>query len=130
MRIINEKEFLNGLTERRKRVIHAQRIGVASGANIVANVAKDNAPYVTGTLKRSIHVEPTDLAQIKGNEVYADVGSPEPYAARIEYGFNDTDSIGRSYNQSPQPYLRPAIDDNKEKFKKEVAAAIKQVWQK
>lgn len=37
------------------------------------------------------------------------VGSDSPYAARIELGFHGYDSLGRFYNQAPQPWLLPAF---------------------
>lgn len=37
------------------------------------------------------------------------VGSNQPYAARIELGFHGYDSMGRFYNQGPQPWLLPAF---------------------
>ena len=47
------------------------------------------------------------------------------YALRIEFGFNDTDSLGRSYRQPPQFFLRGAaqkwqqfVDANSRKLMK------------
>jgi hypothetical protein len=37
----------------------------------------------------------------------------KPYAARIEFGFHGTDSLGRKYNQAAQPYLRPAWEEKR-----------------
>ncbi len=41
--------------------------------------------------------------------MFGQVGSREPYALRTELGFVGVDSLGRFYNQAPQPYLRPAL---------------------
>jgi len=32
------------------------------------------------------------------------------YARRLEYGFSGPDSLGRVYNQPPQPYVRPVAN--------------------
>lgn len=47
------------------------------------------------------------LARAGGGAIY--VGSNSPYAARIELGFHGYDSMGRFYNQGPQPWLLPAF---------------------
>lgn len=40
---------------------------------------------------------------------FAVVGTNLEYARRIEHGFVGKDSLGRSYNQAPKPYLHPAF---------------------
>ena len=45
------------------------------------------------------------------------VGSNVVYARRMELGFVGTDSLGRTYNQAPRPYLRPALHKNEKKIK-------------
>lgn len=47
------------------------------------------------------------IARANSGAVY--VGSNQPYAARIELGFHGYDSMGRFYNQGPQPWLLPAF---------------------
>lgn len=113
---------------------------VVPGALIIQNAAKERAPYRTGTLRRSIHIGGhTDLAtdyqkppdvpdldapHIGPHSVEVYVGTNLEYARRIEYGFNDTDSLGRVYNQAAQPYLRPAVDENSGAVQQEVADAL------
>ena len=46
------------------------------------------------------------------------------YAARIEYGFNGTDSLGRTYNQAPQFFLRGAAQKWKQFVDKNAAKAM------
>jgi hypothetical protein len=69
-------------------------------------VAKD-----TGTLARSIHTE-----TVQKSNSYAEVatGTDVGYAARIEFGFMQADSLGRHYNQPAQPYMRPAYDTKRQ----------------
>lgn len=86
-----------------------------------ANEARRRAPYKTGTLRRSIEVIEQGPRQVA-------VGSRQPYAARIEFGFAGRDRLGRLYNQPAQPYLRPAIEETRTRmtqvFAEEVRRAL------
>ena len=111
---------------------------VISGALKIVNPAKKNAPVVTGTLRRSLHIGGhTDLTgglpegakdlgqgEMSGLNVQVKIGTDLSYAARIEYGFTGTDSLGRHYTQPPEPYLRPAWDEHKDEAITEVGAAL------
>lgn len=92
-------------------------IPLMAGAQIVANGAREKAPVLTGTLRRSIRAEAVGGSVLVGTEL--------PYARRIEFGFNGTDSRGRTYHQAPRPYLRPALDENKDRVTAAIAAAAK-----
>lgn len=81
-----------------------KRRALRQAALLVEADAKVLAPKVSGTLARSIHTEVTDEE--------ARIGTDVVYARRIEYGFVGADSLGRVYNQAPQPYLRPALHSN------------------
>lgn len=93
----------------------AASIPLVAGAQIAASAAAAKAPVLTGTLRRSIRVE------VVGKEVL--VGTELPYARRIEYGFNGADKRGRVYHQAARPYLRPALDENRERIMSAIAAA-------
>lgn len=113
---------------------------VVAGALIIQNEAKRRAPFRTGTLRRSIHIGghtdkatdyqvPADVPELPGPDVSAHdvqvyVGTNLDYGRRIEYGFNQADSLGRVYNQAAQPYLRPAIDENGDRVRQEIADAL------
>ena len=88
----------------------AKKKALTEAALIVEGQAVSLAPVDTGNLKNSI------THQVKGEE--ARVGSNIVYAARLEFGFMGTDSMGRRYNQPAQPYLRPALDKNKSNIEK------------
>jgi len=45
----------------------------------------------------------------KEDAPFAVTGTNLEYARRIEHGFVGKDSLGRSYNQAPKPYLHPAF---------------------
>lgn len=112
---------------------------MVAGALIVQNAAKEQAPFLTGTLRRSIHIggheelnpdgeggnvpEP----EVDGASVAVYVGTDVEYARRIEYGFNGTDSLGRQYSQAAQPYLRPAADENQAAVRTEVGEALREL---
>jgi hypothetical protein len=38
------------------------------------------------------------------------IGTDKPYGRRLEFGFADTDSLGRVYHQAPRPHMGPAVD--------------------
>lgn len=79
-------------------------------------VAKDE-----GDLARSIHTE-----TVESTNTYAEsaTGTDKEYAARIEFGFMQADSLGRHYNQPAQPYMRPAHDTKSAEAVKETKAAL------
>ncbi len=91
-----------------------------AAALVVQNDAKRRAPVLTGTLRRSIHTED------RGSHAVS-VGTDVPYAARQEFGFAGTDSLGRTYQQSARPYLRPALDENRTEMEREFADALEEL---
>lgn len=50
-------------------------------------------------------------------EIAAQVGTNIEYARRLEFGFFDTDSLGRQYNMPARPYFRSTYIEHKEKIK-------------
>lgn len=42
--------------------------------------------------------------------LYADIGTNVEYAARIELGYQGTDSLGRTYDSPAYPFLRPGLE--------------------
>lgn len=116
------------------------KAAVLAGALKIRNRAALNAPFITGTLKRSIHVgghvetspgfNPGEgYSDIKGeivspNQVELKVGTNLVYAARVHYGFTGKDKLGRIYNQPENPYLESAFETEKEAAIKEVEDAI------
>lgn len=65
----------------------------------------------TGNLGRTITSQPMETTATKA---VVHVGTDVEYARRVEYGFSGVDSLGRHYNQSPNPYMRPAFDTKQE----------------
>jgi len=95
---------------------------VQLAAMVVQNAAKRNAPYVTGTLRRSIHQE---VERLSSTFVQAIIGTDLHYARRVEFGFAGKDALGRVYNQAAKPYLRPAMDDNRAKISREFKKVLR-----
>lgn len=107
---------------------------LTSGAEIIRNAAVQKAPFKTGNLRRSLHIEPGD-----GREVL--IGTNLDYAAIQEFGgiikakngpylkFK----IGDQWVQTAQvqiparPYLRPAFDENRDAAIREVGEALAQL---
>lgn len=71
--------------------------------------AQQNAPVDTGTLKRSIGLE------ITGGGMTAEVEPTADYAPYVELGTRFMEA---------QPYLGPAFNEQKEKFKKDMKKLV------
>lgn len=96
---------------------------------VVERSAKQNAPKDTGALRRSI----TSKIEKNGDDIQGIVYTPLEYAPYIEYGtglfaeeggrmdvpWNYQDDKGEWHStsgQKPQPFMRPALDDNREQI--------------
>ena len=99
------------------------KTAVLAGLLPIQNEAIDQCPVLEGNLVRSIHSE-----IVTEQDGYAEgfTGTDVEYARRIEFGFDDmTDSLGRTYHQKPQPYMRPAYDTKRPEAIKEVGDVLK-----
>lgn len=121
---------LDGLTERLEGIANPKTIGGAleKACLIVERTAKQTAPKIDGALRRSI----TSKVEGTTGVVY----TPLFYAPYVEYGtglFSIHEMGGRkdvpwvyfdekkqeyitTYGQHAQPYMRPALDSNREKI--------------
>ena len=121
-RITGDKELIAKF-QRLEKALQGQTLVRAATAGIlpiqneaIVKVAKD-----TGTLSRSIH---TETLEARNNYAEVTTGTDVVYAARIEFGFMQADSLGRHYNQPAQPYMRPAFDNKKSVAENETRAAL------
>ena len=104
---------------------------------LVERSAKQKAPKGTGELRRSI----TSKIVRDGNELVGIVYTPLEYAPYIEFGtglfaeeggrkdvpwhYQDDEGNWHSTSgQHPRPYLRPALDENREQIKRLLEEAI------
>ena len=129
------KVILNGeeqLIERLEGLVDIQKLerAMARATLLVEAEAKKNAPRGTGELANSI----TSKVETSGEEVTGTVFTPLFYAPYVEYGTGlfAEDGGGRqevpwhyqddkgewhtTSGQHPQPFMRPALNENREKI--------------
>jgi HK97 gp10 family phage protein len=104
---------------------------------LIERAAKQKAPKGTGELRRSI----TSKVETNGNDVIGIVFTPLEYAPYVEFGtglfaenggrmdvpWNYQDDKGEWHSTSgmkPQPYMRPALNENREQIKRILGEAI------
>ena len=75
----------------------------------------------TGVLVNSIS---TWTEKQSRDEITMGIGSGIIYAARLEFGFMEIDSLGRQYNQQPRPYMRPAVDNNVNEIEQAITVTL------
>lgn len=88
------------------------RAALRAGGLVIRDEAKQKAPVLTGTLRRSIHLR---TGSGSGRGVYVRVGTNLEYAPHVEFGTS---------RQRPQPYLRPAYDEKRGEAVEEIAAVL------
>lgn len=111
---------------------------VGQACAIVEGAAKKKAPKKTGDLKRSIQ----SRVETTATGVVGTVFSPLEYAPYVEYGtglfaekegrkdvpwaYEDekTGELIFTSGQKPKPYLRPALNENREKVIKKIREGI------
>ena len=101
-------EKLQKKLKKNVRMDDVRRIVRHNGAEMQTK-AQQNAPVDTGHLKRSIGLNMTDSG------MSAEVEPTAEYAPYPEFGTRFMEA---------QPYLKPAFDDQKEKFKKDMKKLV------
>ena len=126
-------EGLEEVFESLDKVIDAQELTAAMGkaCALVERAAKQKAPKGTGELRRSI----TSKVEQGVSGVVGTVYTPLEYAPYVEFGtglfaenggrkdvpWNYQDDEGNWHSTSgmkPQPYMRPALNENREQVKR------------
>ena len=121
----------NSLLKRIDKMGSETNIGAAIGkaCALVEGEAKKKAPKDTGALRRSI----TSKVENTGSEMKGVVFTPLEYAPYVEYGtglfaekggrkdvpwyYKDEEGKWhRSSGQHPHPYMRPALNENREEI--------------
>lgn len=97
---------------------------VDAGLLVIQNEIVAHAPYKTGNYKRSWHL---GEAETTSTSAHNTTGTDVVYAARLEFGFEDTDALGRRYHQSAQPHVRPAFDAKRAAAIREVADTLRSI---
>lgn len=136
IRITGDKELVRKL-QRLSQIGRGAALSAAvtAGAAVIVNAAQEKAPYLSGTLRRSIHAEVTTEA----TRAIAEIGTDVEYAAQREFGGTITAKntpylvfrVGgklvrvKSVTQKATPYLRPAFDEKSDEAVSEMIAALK-----
>lgn len=137
---MSEVQGLNDILKRIDDIADTDKIKIAMGkcCALVERTAKQTAPKDTGALRNSIQSE----VQSDGWDVKGVVYSPLEYAPYVEYGtglfaeengrktpwtYEDEETGERIFTrgQKPQPYLRPALFENREKITKILEESVK-----
>ena len=127
-----EFEGLEDVLKAFDNLIDKQQIAKDMGkaCALVERSAKQGAPKGTGELRRSI----TSKVDVDANEISGTVYTPLEYAPYIEFGtglfaedegradvpwcYQDDEGNWHSTSgQRPHPYMRPALNDNRERIK-------------
>lgn len=120
-------EVLKGLNKLKD--VKSYEKALQKACMLVERTAKQNAPKDTGELRNSI----TSKVEADGDELRGVVYTPLEYAPYIEYGtglfaeeggrldvpWNYQDDEGNWHSTSgmkPRPFLRPALDENREEI--------------
>lgn len=122
------------------KVVDVTKIEQAVGkaCALVEREAKKKAPKKSGDLRRSIQSK----VDVNGTDIEGTVFSPLEYAPYVEYGtglfaenggrtdvpwcYEDekTGELIFTSGQKPQPYLRPALNDNRDKIIQIIEGAL------
>lgn len=115
----------------------ALRKAMERACALVERKAKEKAPKDTGALRRSI----TSEVYQEGGELVGSVFTPLEYAPYVEYGtglfaekggrkdvpwcYQDDKGIWHSTSgQHPQPFMRPALNENREEILRIIKEAL------
>lgn len=116
----------------------ALRNAMGRAMAIVERSAKEKAPKDTGALRRSI----TSEIGYEGGELVGTVFTPLEYAPYVEYGTglfaekggrkdvpwcyqDDKGEWHTTSGQKPQPFMRPALNENREEIVRMIKEALK-----
>lgn len=132
-------EGLEGLTEQIESMADLERMTKAlnNACLLVERSAKEKAPKDTGALRRSIESK----VEVNGDELQGIVFTPLLYAPYVEYGtglfaenggrqdvpWNYQDDEGNWHStrgQHPHPFMRPALDENREEIARMLQEAL------
>ena len=125
-------EGIDKIVEQLDKAVDTNKLesALSKACALVEASAKQNAPKDTGALRRSIESK----VEMNGNDMVGKVFTALEYAPYVEYGtglfatkggrkdvpwkYEDDSGEWHSTNgQHPQPFLIPALNDNREKIK-------------
>lgn len=131
---------LEGIVERLETYDDAQKFEaqLKKACALVERAAKEKAPKGTGELRRSI----TSEIKQEGDNLLGVVFTPLEYAPYVEFGTglfaedggrtdvpwryqDDRGEWHTTSGQHPQPFMRPAVDENREEILRILREALK-----
>lgn len=134
---------IEGLTEVLETLTKIENVeklesAVGEACALIEKEAKKKAPKQTGELRRSIESD----VENKGNAIEGKVFTTLEYAPYVEYGTglfaekggrkdvpwvykDEKGEFHRTSGQHPHPYMRPALNENREKALKLVEKGLK-----
>ena len=135
-----EIKGIDKVLKRLEKLSNTENIEKAMGkaCAVVEAAAKQNAPKDTGALRNSI----TSKVENRNGHIEGVIFTPLEYAPYVEYGtglfaerggrkdvpWNYQDDKGEWHStngQKPQPFMRPAIEDNRNKIIEILGEGIK-----
>lgn len=111
--VTGEKELKEKLKKIERAATNEIEQALVNSALFVERDAKINAPVDTGRMRSALN---HNLENAGTNNPYSEVISPVEYSKYVEFGTS---------KQSAQPFLYPALKQNKNKILKELAKALK-----
>ena len=117
VKITGKNEFVKRLTFWRKKIGPESASTTRKVGGQLRDRIKQDAPVETGQYRDGIHLEVMEESDSKSA---VKVVTNAPQAARLEFGFVGSDSLGRYYQQAPQPHWRPAIAEFVKKYRDEM----------
>ena len=109
VRVLGDKELITKIDRIQNKTKRTMAIALTAGALKVQNKAKQLVPKKTRNLARSIHVDPETT--ISNNTIVVLVGTNVDYGPMVELGGYNV--LFQKMNK-PYPYLRPALEGEKE----------------
>ena len=135
-----EIEGIGKVLKRLEKLSNTENIEKAMGkaCAVVEAAAKQNAPKDTGALRQSI----SSKVENRNGHIEGVIFTPLEYAPYVEYGtglfaesggrkdvpWNYQDDKGEWHStsgQKPQPFMRPAVEDNRNRIIKILGEGIK-----
>lgn len=117
VRVVGHKAMMAALSKKGAEAGPSIERKVTYWGHVLESRIKFRAPVLTGDYRRSWNT------QLRGQT--AIVGTNKPQGPRLELGFVGSDSLGRVYNQAPQPHVRPSIDEVRRPFLADMAKVVK-----
>lgn len=103
MTMLGAMDVMQRLERIRGEVGTKTETSLEKSASWAQRAVKVLAPVDTGAYRDSIMLEQVGPTHF---EIYSDA----PYGARLEYGFDGVDSLGRRVSQAPRPHWGPVAD--------------------